>query len=190
MGNGESDIIRRARDGEAAAFDWLVEVHTPRLYRLVRRTAPDHSEAEALVQEAWLRAWKNRGRCLPGRPFFPWLAAIAVNLARDSWRKRRPLDFADVEDSIEYLATDETLIEVQIEARQARGRLSRYVEQLRPEWRIAISLRYDGGLEYAEIASVLGIPLNTVRTHLRRAHQALRRRLEAEDDGTAGRPAA
>ena len=183
---GESDLIRRARDGEAAAFDRLVEVHTPRLYRLARRTAPDHAEAEALVQEAWLRAWKNRKRCSADRPFFPWLAAIAMNLARDRWRQRRPLDFADVGDSVGFIPSDEASIEVQVEAGQARERLSRYVEELRPEWRMVISLRYDGGLEYAEIAAVLGIPLNTVRTHLRRARQALRERLEAEDEAALG----
>ncbi len=181
MEHGESDLIRRASQGEAIAFDRLVEVHTPRLYRLVRRMAPDAAEAEALVQEAWLRAWKNRRRCAPDKPFFPWLAAIALNLARDEWRKRRPLDFADAGDSIEGLPAEEASIEVQVEAQQARERLGRYITELRPEWRMVIALRYDGGLEYTEIAAVAGIPLNTVRTHLRRARESLRVRLEVED---------
>jgi RNA polymerase sigma-70 factor (ECF subfamily) len=167
MEHGESDLIRRASQGEAGAFDRLVEVHTPRLYRLVRRMAPDAAEAEALVQEAWLRAWKYRRRCAPDRPFFPWLATIALNLARDEWRKQRPLDFADVGDSIDALPAEEAPIEVQMEAEQAREKLGRYITELRPEWRIAIALRYDGGLEYTEIAQVVGIP-DTVRTHLRR----------------------
>jgi len=181
MEQGETDLIRRASQGEETAFDRLVEIHTPRLYRLVRRMAPDRAEAEALVQEAWLRAWKHRQRCSPDKPFFPWLAAIALNLARDEWRKRQPLDFADVGDSIDMLPAEEASIEVQIEAQQARARLSRYIEELRPEWRIAIALRYDGGLEYTQIAAVVGIPLNTVRTHLRRARESLRARLEADD---------
>ncbi len=181
MEPSETDLIRRASQGEASAFDRLVEVHTPRLYRLVRRMAPDQAEAEALVQEAWLRAWKNRQRCSPDRPFFPWLAGIAFNAARDDWRKRRPLDFADVGDSIDRLPAEEASIEVQVESQQARERLGRYIADLRPEWRIAIALRYDGGLEYTEIAAVVGVPLNTVRTHLRRARESLRARLEAED---------
>ena len=181
MERSETELIRRASQGEAGAFDRLVEVHTPRLYRLLRRMAPDPAETEALVQEAWLRAWKNRRRCSPDNPFFPWLAAIALNAARDDWRKRRPLDFADVGDSIYVVRAEEAPIEVQVEGRQARERLRRYIEELRPEWRIAIALRYDGGLEYTEIAEVVGIPLNTVRTHLRRAREWLRVRLEAED---------
>jgi RNA polymerase sigma-70 factor (ECF subfamily) len=178
--------MRRAVEGNVEAFDRLVEIHTPRLYRLVRRTAPDRGEAEAVVQEAWLRAWKKRVRCAPDRPFFPWLATIAMNLARDTWRKRRPLDFADLGDAAEGIAAEAASTEALIEASEARQRLARYVDELRPEWRMVLALRYDGELEYSEIAGVLGIPLNTVRTHLRRARAALRARLEEDDAGPAG----
>lgn len=181
MEQGESQLIRRAVEGNVEAFDRLVEVNTPRLYRLIRRVAPDRGEAEAVVQEAWLRAWKNRRRCSPDRPFFPWLASIAMNQARDAWRKRRPLDFADLGDAVEGIAAEEASAEALIEANEARQRLARYVGELRPEWRMVLALRYDGELEYGEIAGALGIPLNTVRTHLRRARAALRARLEAGD---------
>src|SRR3990170_8500912 len=121
----EQDQVRRAVEGDARAFDRLVEIHTPRLYRLVRRAAPDGGEAEAVVQEAWLRAWKNRTRCEPNRPFFPWLASIAMNVARDGWRKRRPLDFADLGDAAEGIAAEAASTEALIEANEARQRLAR-----------------------------------------------------------------
>jgi len=182
----EQDLVRRAVEGDARAFDRLVEIHTPRLYRLVRRAAPDGAEAEAVVQEAWLRAWKNRRRCAPNRPFFPWLASIAMNVARDGWRKRRPLDFADLGDVVEDIPAAGLSAEGRLEAAEARERLAKYVNELRPEWRMILGLRYDGELEYREIAGVLGIPLNTVRTHLRRARAALRARMEEDDAGPAG----
>jgi RNA polymerase sigma-70 factor (ECF subfamily) len=163
----------------------LVEIHTPRLFRLVRRSAPDAGEAEALVQESWLRAWKNRRRCAPDRPFFPWLARIAMNVARDVWRKRRPLDFADLGEAVELIAAPGPSAEGRLEAAEARTRLAQYVEALRPEWRMILALRYDGGLEYREIAEVLQIPLNTVRTHLRRARAALRAQMEEGNAGSA-----
>jgi RNA polymerase sigma-70 factor (ECF subfamily) len=184
--SGEQDLVRRAVGGEARAFDRLVEIYTPRLYRVIRRTAPDRGEAEAVVQEAWLRAWKHRKRCAPDRPFFPWLASIALNAARDTWRKRRPLDFADLGDAVEGMTEAEVSAEAQLEASEARRQLVEYIDELRPEWRMVLALRYDGGLEYSEIATVLGIPPNTVRTHLRRAKAALRARLEAGHAGTAG----
>lgn len=182
----EQRLVRRALDGDAEAFDRLVGAHTERLYRVVRRFAADRGEAEALVQEAWLRAWRNRDRCSPDRPFFPWLAGIALNAARDEWRKRRPLDFADVGESVEAVASPGSSVEGRLEADEASERLRRLVEELRPEWRMVLALRYDGGLEYGEIATVLGIPINTVRTHLHRARAALRAGLEEGDRGPNG----
>lgn len=182
MGLDESDLIRRAALGEAEAFDRLVEAHTPRLYRMLRRLTSDGAEAEALIQEAWLRAWKGRARCSADRPFFPWIATIAVRLARDDWRKRRPLDFADLGESWEESTGDGDSIERRIESHQARERLAALVRELRPEWQAVIALRYDGHLGYGDIAQALGIPVNTVRTHLRRARLELRRRLEEEHD--------
>lgn len=179
---GEQDLVRRAVEGDTQAFDRLVENHSPRLYRLVRRLSPDRGEAEAVVQEAWLRAWKNRRRCAPDRPFFPWLAAIATNAARDAWRKRRPLDFADLGDVVEGISAEEPSVETRLEAEQARRRLAAMIEGLRPEWRMVLALRYDAGLEYSEISAILGVPLNTVRTHLRRSTAALRAGLETEHD--------
>jgi len=186
MEPSEQDLVRQAVGGDVRAFDRLVEVYTPRLYRLVRRSAPDDGEAEAVVQEAWLRAWVNRRRSAPDRPFFPWLARIAINVARDVWRKRRPLDFADLGESVEEISAPETSAERWLEAVEASERLARYVEELRPEWRMVLGLRYDGNLAYDEIAAVLDIPLNTVRTHLRRARAALRVRLEEDDARPAG----
>jgi RNA polymerase sigma-70 factor (ECF subfamily) len=118
-------------------------------------------------------------------PFFPWLAAIAANVGRDAWRRRRPLDFADVGHDVDEVEEEAPSAEARLEADEDRRRLAEMIEGLRPEWRMVLALRYDGGLEYREISSTLGIPLNTVRTHLRRAKAALRARLEEKDDGSS-----
>jgi RNA polymerase sigma-70 factor, ECF subfamily len=175
------DLLRRAQAGEAEAFDRLIDGLTPSLYRIARRMAADGPEAEAIVQETWIRAWKHRGRLDPARPALAWLARITVNLARDQWRKRRPIDFADLGGEAEDRADESESLDQRLEVEEARQRLARVVEGLRPEWRMILALRYDGGLAYDEIAEALAVPLNTVRTHLRRAHQTLRRRLEVDD---------
>lgn len=185
MKTGEAvdrDLLRRAQAGEAEAFDLLVDRLTPLLYRTVRRLASDGAEAEAIVQEAWLRAWKHRKGLDPDRPALAWLSRIAVNAARDQWRKRRPLDFSDTGEAAEAQADERAGPELRLEEAEARTRLAQVVGRLRPEWRVVIALRYDGGLAYSEIAEVLGIPVNTVRTHLHRAHAALQRHLEGVPD--------
>jgi RNA polymerase sigma factor (sigma-70 family) len=178
----DSDLLRQAQAGDVEAFDLLVGQLTPSLYRLARRMAPDRPEAEAIVQETWLRAWKQRTHLDWDRPAFPWLARIAANAARDEWRKRRPVDFADLGPDPDDRSDESEALDVRLEREQARRRLGRLVEGLRPEWRMIVALRYDGGLAYSEIAEALGVPLNTVRTHLRRAHRSLRKRLEAEEE--------
>jgi RNA polymerase sigma-70 factor, ECF subfamily len=176
----EARLIRRARGGQADALDRLVEAHTPRLYRIVRRLASDPGEAEAIVQEAWLRAWRALGSCDPDRPLLPWLARIAVNVARDQARRKRPLDFSDLGGDPEARPDPEPLPEQVVEQQSVIEALEWAVTLLRPEQRAVVALRYDGGLSYQEIAGVLGLEVNTVRTHLHRAKAALRRALEAD----------
>jgi RNA polymerase sigma-70 factor (ECF subfamily) len=189
-GNGsaesEGDQVRRAQAGEALAFDGLVELHTPRLYQMVRRFSSDRGEAEAIVQETWLRAWRALPGCDASRPIFPWLARIAMNAATDAWRRTRSVDFADLESEELFLPDDEPGPEQALQEHQAAERLARGVERLRPEQRAVIALRYDGALSYDEIARTLAIPVNTVRTHLHRAKAALKGWMEAEDAGQDG----
>lgn len=182
----DSELNRRAQAGDTAAFDRLVELHTPRLYRVVRRMASDRAEAEAVVQETWLRAWKALPRWTARAPLFSWLGTIAVNAARDAWRRKSPVDFADLADAEADQATEAAGPEERLEHEQDLGLLAESVQQLRPEHRTVIALRYDAGLEYQEIAQAMGIPVNTVRTHLRRAKQQLRNALEAGDGRSAG----
>jgi RNA polymerase sigma-70 factor (ECF subfamily) len=182
----DRDLVRGAKAGDAAAFDLLVERHTPRVYRVVRRMASDRAEAEAIVQEAWLRAWRNRGRLDETRDPFPWLARIAVNVARDAWKKRAPTAFAELgEEELEAEAI-EPGPEERLDEQEELQRVADLVQGLRPVERAVIALRYDAGLSYEAIATSLQVPVNTVRTHLRRAKARLRRALEANGSGSLG----
>jgi RNA polymerase sigma-70 factor (ECF subfamily) len=177
----EADLVRDAQAGDSAAFDLLVERYTPHIYRVVRRLASDQNEAEVIVQEAWLRAWRAIPRYVADRPLGPWLVRIAINVARDRWRKKTPLDFTDLGGEEIVLLDPMPGPEEQFSHKEALERLARGVEKLRPEYRMVIALRYDAGLSYKQIASALEIPLNTVRTYLRRAKFVLRLWMEAED---------
>lgn len=180
------DPLQLARAGDQAAFDALVEQHTQHLYRVIRRMASDRYEAEAIVQEAWLRAWKARASLPVQDELFPWLARVAVNVAHDVWRKHRPVDFADAGETGLDVPGDEPGPEMRLEEAQALAWLSKAVENLKAEQRTVIALRYDAGLSYEQIARTLGIPVNTVRTHLHRAKAALRAAWEEDDDRSSG----
>lgn len=180
----ERELIDRARQHDEAAFAALVDLYTGPLFRIVRRMVLDTMEAEALVQETFWRFWQALPRYSPDRPLLPYLATIASNLARDRFRRDRRLDDVDVEALPEQgSGRPDAALEDMAENEMALQRLAGYVESLPFGYRAVISLRYEAGMSYAEIAAALSLPVNTVRTHLRRAKEILRRRLEEADDG-------
>jgi RNA polymerase sigma-70 factor (ECF subfamily) len=141
----------------------------------------DTDEAEAILQETFWRIWKALPRYQEDRRFFPYLATVATNLVRDSWRKDRwrlPDEYEALADQFpDNLPTPET----QLETAERLQALAKAVADLPPAYRAVIALRYDAGLSYEEVATALGLPLNTVRTHLRRAKAVLRQELETFD---------
>jgi len=94
--HSDDDLVRRVVRGDSAAFGLLVERHTLVVYRIVRRMSSDQAEAEAITQEAFLRAWEGLKRSKNVAAFLPWLIRIAVNAARDVLKRSRPFDFADL----------------------------------------------------------------------------------------------
>ena len=174
-------MIRRARAGDQSAFESLINIYTPRAFKVVRRMTSDTEEAEAILQETFWRIWKALPRYQEDRRFFPYLVTVATNLVRDAWRKERwllPDEYEALADQFpDNLPTPET----QIEAAERLQALAEAVTNLPPAYRAVIALRYDASMSYEEVAAALGLPLNTVRTHLRRAKAVLRQKLETSD---------
>jgi RNA polymerase sigma-70 factor (ECF subfamily) len=181
----DEDLVSQHLRGDLAAFPQLVERYTRPVYNLTFRVTGDRAEAENLTQEAFLRAYDALPRSPLERSFRAWLLRIALNLCRDWLKKKRPLAFADLIASAEAEDAPEdswpdagpTPGEL-LETRELAGAMRRAVLALPEAYRLVITLRYDEELSYEEIAELLHLPLNTVRTHLHRAKALLRRALE------------
>ena len=174
----ELNLIERAQSGDASAFESLIGAYAPALFRVVRRMASDDAEAEAIVQETLWRTWQTLERYQTDRPFFPFLVTIALNLQRDQWKKERNMDPGDFDDLTDDLAEDVPLPEALVTDQETLQVLAQAIQGLTPAYRRVISLRYQGEFSYAEIAELLKLPINTVRTHLHRALLKLRQVLE------------
>lgn len=177
-------LLARARQHDEAAFAALVDLYADPLFRIVQRMLADRMEAESIVQETFWRFWQALPRYDATRPLLPYLAAIASNLARD--RHRRDARIVDV--PVESLPEPEPASEAAgpeqlLEDQETLQRLSLYVRDLPLAYRMVIALRYEAGMSYEEIAAALSLPLNTVRTRLRRARERLRSRLDGDHDG-------
>jgi RNA polymerase sigma-70 factor (ECF subfamily) len=168
--------------GDDQAFAALVARYTAPIFNLAFRLTDDRAEAENATQETFLRAYSALPRSRTDLAFKPWLFQIAVNLCRDLARKKRPAAFADLaqedESSPEEAIEDETPLPLeQVEERELEKALTRAVADLPEIYRAVVTLRYTEELSYEEIAAVLKLPVNTVRTHLFRAKAMLRKAL-------------
>jgi RNA polymerase sigma-70 factor (ECF subfamily) len=175
-------LVRRFLRGDGTAFEQIVERYTPALFNLAYRLTQDRGEAEQVVQDSFLRALGAMGRVRTDQPLKPWLLQIALNLCRTLHAQRRPLTFGELsrdEDETFDVVDDSPLPYDWVELSETRELVRRALAGLPPSYRAVLTLRYNEDLTYEDIAQVLELPINTVRTHLFRAKELLRLRLAA-----------
>ena len=187
MDTDEALARQLAKDLEAG-FPGLVEAHQDRLYTIALRLLGDRRDAEEVAQDALVRAFRamqgyDRGR-IAALHLRPWLASIAINLARN---RRRRLDDRQPPSQLEPmldagwdLATDRrTGPDHQADRHETQRELAAGLLRLTPAVRAAIVLRHIDGLSVAETAEALGRPEGTIKAQVHRGLRELRSILEA-----------
>lgn len=176
MAMPDEELLARYKQGDAHAFKELVERYSGSLYNLAFRLLHDPMEAENVVQEAFLRVIMSLDRVRLDMPFKPYLFRIAVNHCYDILRASRTRVTTDIDG--EEIAQDTPEILDRLEKQELSLLLHSAIESLPPHYRTVIILRYLDEFSYEEIAQTLNLPLNTVRTHLRRAKEQLKVKME------------
>lgn len=178
-------LLEAARRGDREAASRLLVEHEGLLLRLCRHLLPAGEDAEAAVQETFLRALRCLGAYSGEGSLRSWLVAIAVNHCRDRQRRRRLVRFLPLEPS----STEEAGVldlepapaaspERAAMARQAAAAVLGEVRRLPLRQREVFALRFFAELELGEIAAALGIRPGSVKTHLHRAVYRVRRAAE------------
>lgn len=170
-------LLGRCALGDRAAFGRLYAQAAPKLFGVSLRILANRGDAEEATQEAFVRIWQNADRFHSGRGSGPgWIVAIARNAAIDRARARRAptRDIADMVD----LADPGPTPEASAEAADDRRRIEGCLGQLPADRAQAVRAAYVEGHSYDELARRFEVPLNTMRTWLRRALIALRKCLE------------
>ena len=168
------------------AFESVAKPFVPLLWRCARRLMRTRHEAEDLVQETWLKAFRAWHRLQPGTDTRAWLVTILLNTARDWARKtlRQPetLGLDELTELYQQATTEPTLASTpEHAAGQAEvGRLVRLaLDDLSPEFRMTVLLADVEEFTYREIADIMGCPIGTVMSRLHRARHLLRTTLQA-----------
>ena len=166
----DNQLVSRFQRGEESAFDELVERHRRRIYSLVSRLSSP-AEADDLAQEVFIAAYRALGNFRGDSAFSTWIYRIAVHVCSHHLRKRR-LDTTDLDEQEEDWDRghdpERTAISSELQ-RNVRGA----IESLPYKLRLVIVLRDMHGLNYEEIAQVVGCPIGTVHSRLHYATQRL-----------------
>lgn len=170
-----------AAAGSRDAFDELVARHQMRIYKLARMLTGGDADAEDLVQETFVRAFRGIGRFRGESSFNTWLHRIALNVIKSylSRRSRQvqiaPSPPGDKSDAlVDRVPSNEDLETATVQ----RDAIDRALATLPEELRLLVTLRDVQGLEYHEIATLVGLPIGTVESRVFRARQRLRPLLE------------
>jgi RNA polymerase sigma-70 factor, ECF subfamily len=174
MTDHEQLWLEQARAGDQKAFGRLVDAYQRPVFNLTYRMLGDPEEAADAAQEAFLRAYTRLHQYNPEHKFSTWLFSIANHHCIDRLRKRRvtvlPMDDSPLFFSLESdtLRPDEHLL-----AKEQSKELQRLLDQLEPEYRTPLVLRYWHEYSYQEIAETMEISLAAVKSRLFRARQKL-----------------
>ncbi len=187
MSESDSVAVAKVLRGEGDAYRMLVERHSRFVFRLAFRITGNESDAEDVVQDAFLRAFKSLHLYDSRATFSTWLHRIAANCALDLVRKRSRRmetvvsDWKDDEGAQEILpnvpsrcpGTDRIVYSAQV-----RDRVEVAMEDLSPLERSAFVLRHFEGSSIDEVSTALGVSENAAKQSIFRAVQKLRRALE------------
>lgn len=168
--------IIRCSEGDSVAIRWVLDKYRERVVRLAAHVLHNSREAEDVAQDAFVKAFRMLPQYRGDSSFYAWLYRIVVNLCLDRMRRKCvsseiPLD----EGLLVHKAAPDVAIDHKLCVEQVLNTLS-------PAMRAALVLREIEGLEYSEIAKVLGIPVGTVRSRLNSAREQFRQRWLAIQD--------
>ena len=178
MTEPDADVVRLVLRGDRDAFGRLVRAYQGRLFGLVMMIARDRGAAEDITQDAFVRAYTHLRSYDDRRPFYPWLATIAVRLAHNWLRRHQRIERREgaALDSIPEPGTDGLTPELLLATERNRD-LWDEVRALSSGERTVVLLYYRDELAIADIARAIGVTTGTVKTLLFRARRHLRARL-------------
>jgi len=181
----EAEAIRLAQAGDAAAFEFLYGLHSRRVYALCLRMVSNPSDAEDLMQEAFLQLFRKIGTFRSESAFSTWLHRMTVNVVLMRLRKKA-LPVSSLEEATEPdeegggPRKDVGAADLRLSGAVDRVNLERSIERLPPGYRTVFVLHDVQGYEHNEIAGIMGCSVGNSKSQLHKARTRLRDLLQEE----------
>jgi RNA polymerase sigma-70 factor (ECF subfamily) len=185
----DQQVVELARAGREPAYRELVRRYQRPVFSLIYRLVRDREKAEDLSQDTFIKVLNAIDRYDPSFKFSSWIFKIAHNTALDQLRRREPETLslegspharteAEVEASTITPESGTENPEQYTASRELGSVIEQAIGRLRPEYRTAILLCHVEGRPYDEIATIMAVPLGTVKTYIHRARNELKKQLE------------
>lgn len=169
------ELIQHAKRGKEDAFSQLVTLYKGEVFRHAYAMVNDKMEAEDIAQEAFLKAYLSLSKLENEYAFVSWLTRIVTNLCYDRLKKMNKIKSYSSEDIVSIESDEMEHVQTRLTIQEAMQRLSF-------EHRTVIILKDVQGYSYDEIASILHIPVGTVKSRLNAARMMVRKEISRGDE--------
>ena len=181
----DEELVELAKKGDDASYQELMRRSLKPVYNFVYTYVRTPEETDDITQDTFFKAWKFINQFKSEKKWRPWIFTIARNTALDHIKKKRAVPFSNLDDKdsslqfSENIEDTEPLADQLFENAQNATEISVALKTLRAEYQSVIMLHYHQELTFEEIASVMGTPMNTVKSWHRRALEDIRRILSS-----------
>jgi RNA polymerase sigma-70 factor (ECF subfamily) len=178
----DTELVIASRAGDEDAFALLVQRHQRRVFNLIFRMLQNYEEANEITQETFLAAWQGLHAFRGDARFSTWLYRIAYNCSLKQLEQRKRdkalQEAMQAEHILDHIDSDEHAHAV-LEAHDYQNVVREHLSMLPTKYRVVLILRHLQEMTYEEMAEILTMPIGTIKTHLFRARNLLKERLEA-----------
>jgi RNA polymerase sigma-70 factor, ECF subfamily len=171
-------LVKQVKDGNKTAFNILVRTHQRGVYAIVFSMVKDHSTTDDIVQDSFVKAYKNINNFEERSSFKSWLYSIAINTAKNTLKAsslRNNVNYEKVILQSPSKSTDN------IEQQELKTTLAEEIEKLPSKQKLALTLRIFDDLPFKEIAEIMECPYDTAKANFRHAINSLRKQTKIMD---------
>jgi RNA polymerase sigma-70 factor (ECF subfamily) len=173
----EKILVQQAQAGDTGAFSDLVKAHQQFAFNVALRAVNNNQDAEDIVQEAFVRAWKSLSRFRQEARFKTWIYRIVMNLCYNHLPKLKhaPL-LLDEEITVRIKSGNgqEADPASSLETKEMLENIQRHIRDLPNQYQIMLMLRFQDNCSYGEISEIMDLPLGTIKTGIHRARKRLK----------------
>ena len=174
--NIDKNILIRAQTGDLEAFEYILSFYEKMIYNYCLRILKNSQNAKDVTQETFIKVYTHRKKIDLDKNIKTWIFTIATNTTYDFLRSKKRKREISLDEENETNSSFETYYSSKEEGLVSD--VDKALEQINPEYRKVLLLFYQQGFEYKEIAEILGMPINTVKTHISRGKEQLKELLK------------